>query len=107
MPPGAFGNGVLDASLSLPWAPLLAGDAPVVAAAVRAAVARLLGRLAADAAGLNREMNAARGTPKCAAALAPYILGARGTRRYVERWTQREREREREEEREGGREGGR
>ena len=102
MPPGAFGNGVLDASLSLPWAPLLAGDAPVVAAAVRAAVARLLGRLAADAAGLNREMNAARGTPKCAAALAPYI-GARGTRRYVERWTQRARKRGRE----GGREGGR
>jgi hypothetical protein len=64
VPPDSFGNGVLDASLTLPWAPLLAGDAPAVAAALRAAVAGLLARLTADQAALNREMNDMRGTPK-------------------------------------------
>ena len=36
--------GNLDASLRLPWPPLLAGDAPAAPAAVRAAVAGLLVR---------------------------------------------------------------
>ena len=63
-----FGSGVLDASLRLPWPPLLAGDAPAAAAAVRAAVASLLAQLSGGGglgeAALHRELSAARGTPK-------------------------------------------
>ncbi len=65
-----FGNGVLDASLRLPWLPLLAGDAPAAAAAarVRAAVAGQLALLSGGGGGeaaLHQELSrVAHGTPK-------------------------------------------